>query len=106
MIAIHGEIQAVESGRWDKLNNPLKHAPHTADVVTAEDWDRPYPRALGAFPSRHQHAFKFWPAVGRVDNVYGDRNPVCTCVGMEEVISCASQKQVVNLRHIGTTLKG
>ncbi len=83
MIAIHGEIQAVESGRFDKANNPLKNAPHTADTLAAEDWDRPYSRAQAAFPARHQQEFKFWPAVGRVDNVHGDRNPVCTCAGME-----------------------
>jgi len=83
LIAIHGEMAAVTSGESDKLNNPLKHAPHTAAVVTATEWNRPYSRQTAAFPDRHTRASKFWPAVGRVDNVYGDRNLVCSCVGME-----------------------
>jgi glycine dehydrogenase len=83
LIAIHGEMQAVANGEADKANNVLKHAPHTARVVCADKWDRPYPRELAAFPDRHTRASKFWPSVGRVDNVYGDRNLVCSCVGME-----------------------
>jgi glycine dehydrogenase len=83
LIAIHGEMAAVASGTSDKLNNPLKHAPHTAKVVCAETWDHPYARDTAAFPDRFTRASKFWPAVGRVDNVYGDRNLVCSCVGME-----------------------
>ncbi|HRI83065.1 MAG TPA: glycine dehydrogenase (aminomethyl-transferring), partial [Opitutaceae bacterium] len=83
LIAIHGEMAAVASGESDKANNPLKHAPHTAAVVTATEWNRPYTRETAAFPDHHTRASKFWPAVGRVDNVYGDRNLVCSCVGME-----------------------
>ena len=83
MIAIHGEMQAVANGESDKANNPLKHAPHTAKVVCADEWDRPYSREVAAFPAPWTRASKFWPAVGRVDNVYGDRNLVCSCVGME-----------------------
>ncbi|MDP3071689.1 MAG: aminomethyl-transferring glycine dehydrogenase [Opitutaceae bacterium] len=83
LIAIHGEMQAVAHGESDKASNPLKHAPHTAKVVCADKWDRPYARELAAFPDQHTRASKFWPAVGRVDNVYGDRNLVCSCVGME-----------------------
>jgi len=83
MIAIHGEMQAIESGAVDKQNNLLKNAPHTVDMVAADNWDRPYPRESAAFPVKSLRDYKFWPAVGRVDNVYGDRNPVCTCVGME-----------------------
>ena len=83
MIAIHGELQAVVSGEADAMNNPLKQAPHTAQVVCADDWDRPYSRELAAFPAPWTRASKFWPAVGRVDNVYGDRNLICSCVGME-----------------------
>ena len=83
LIAIHGEMQAVVNGEADKTNNPLKHAPHTARVVCTDAWDRPYSRELAAFPSPSTRASKFWPAVGRVDNVYGDRNLVCSCVGME-----------------------
>ncbi len=83
MISIHGEMQAVVNGESDKLNNPLKHAPHTAKVVCADEWNRPYSRETAAFPDRFTRASKFWPAVGRVDNVYGDRNLVCSCIGME-----------------------
>ncbi len=83
MIAIHGEIVAVERGEADAKNNVLKNAPHTADMVAADVWDRPYSREQAAFPVAALRDWKFWPAVGRVDNVYGDRNLVCSCVGME-----------------------
>ncbi len=83
MIAIHTEIMAVENGQVDRQNNLLKNAPHTADMLAEEPWNRPYSRREAAFPTPHQLAWKFWPAVGRIDNVHGDRNPVCTCVGME-----------------------
>ena len=82
MISIHGEMQAVVNGESDKTNNPLKHAPHTAKVVCGDEWDRPYSRELAAFPSDFARQAKFWPSVGRVDNVYGDRNLVCSCIGM------------------------
>jgi glycine dehydrogenase len=75
-------MQAVAEGRADPADNPLKHAPHTARVVCADAWTRSYSREVAAFPDRHTRAAKFWPAVGRVDNVYGDRNLVCSCVGM------------------------
>ena len=91
MIAIHGEMQAVANGEADKASNPLKHAPHTARVVCADEWNRPYSRELAAFPDRHTRAAKFWPSVGRVDNVYGDRNLVCSCVGMEAYAAPAAQ---------------
>jgi len=81
--AIHGEMAAVASGESDKLNNPLKHAPHTAAAVCATEWPHPYSRECAAFPDKWTRASKFWPATGRVDNVYGDRNLVCSCVGME-----------------------
>ena len=83
LISIHGEMAAVASGESDRLNNPLKHAPHTAPAVTATDWNHPYSRETAAFPDKWTRASKFWPATGRVDNVYGDRNLVCSCVGME-----------------------
>ena len=83
LISIHGEMAAVASGESDKANNPLKRAPHTAAVVAATEWDHPYSRETAVFPDKHTRAAKFWPAVGRVDNVYGDRNLVCSCVGME-----------------------
>jgi glycine dehydrogenase len=85
MIAIHGEIQAIETGRIDARDNPLKNAPHTADQVVAEPWTHPYSRETAAFPAPWLKDGKYWPAVARIDNVYGDRNPVCTCVGMESL---------------------
>ncbi|MEZ5414675.1 MAG: aminomethyl-transferring glycine dehydrogenase [Opitutaceae bacterium] len=91
LISIHGELSAVASGESDKLDNPLKHAPHTAAVVTASEWTHPYSRESAAFPDKHTRAAKFWPAVGRVDNVYGDRNLVCSCVGMEAYAANAAQ---------------
>ncbi|MEW5304032.1 MAG: hypothetical protein WDW36_006667 [Sanguina aurantia] len=76
MIAIRAEIKEVEDGTADKENNCLKHAPHTADVVTAENWTRPYTRERASFPTEWVKNSKFWPTVSRVDNVYGDRNLV------------------------------
>jgi glycine dehydrogenase len=83
LISIRAEIQVIESGQVDGQNNLLKNAPHTADMVAADTWNRPYSREQAAFPAKGLREHKFWPAVGRVDNVYGDRNPVCTCAGME-----------------------
>jgi glycine dehydrogenase len=79
MIAIREEIREIEEGRADRAVNLLKMAPHTAEVVTADAWDRPYARERAAFPSASTRAHKFWPAVARVDNAYGDRNLVCAC---------------------------
>jgi len=67
----------------DARNNLLKNAPHTADVVCGDAWERPYSRARAAFPVAGLQEFKFWPSVARVDNVFGDRNLVCSCAGME-----------------------
>jgi glycine dehydrogenase len=89
LISIHGEMAAVANGESDRLNNPLKHAPHTAAAVCATEWPHPYSRETAAFPDKHTRASKFWPAVGRVDNVYGDRNLVCSCVGMEAYADAA-----------------
>jgi glycine dehydrogenase len=83
LISIHGEITQIADGRLDKADNPLKHAPHTAGAVCANTWTHAYPRELAAFPDAWTRASKFWPAVGRVDNVYGDRNLICSCAGME-----------------------
>ncbi|MBI5800074.1 MAG: aminomethyl-transferring glycine dehydrogenase, partial [Verrucomicrobia bacterium] len=82
MIAIHAEMTAVETGKADKANNLLKGAPHTADQI-AGDWQRPYTREQAAFPVKSLVDYKFWPPVARVDNVFGDRNLVCSCAGME-----------------------
>ncbi|MBP8261306.1 MAG: aminomethyl-transferring glycine dehydrogenase [Verrucomicrobia bacterium] len=83
MIAIHAEILAVEHGKADPVLNPLKQAPHPAETVSANRWDRPYTREQAAYPVPSLRDFKFWPAVARVDNVYGDRNPVWTWAGFE-----------------------
>ncbi|MFM7804338.1 MAG: aminomethyl-transferring glycine dehydrogenase [Verrucomicrobiota bacterium] len=83
MISIHAEILEVESGQVDARNNLLKNAPHTADQIASETGDRSYSRDRAAFPVAGLREFKFWPASGRVDNVFGDRNLGCSCVGME-----------------------
>ncbi len=81
MIAIREEIRQVENGTWPQDNNPLKNAPHTADSLMAADWDRAYPREVGgALKGRVAGSVKYWPPVGRVDNVYGDRNLFCSCL--------------------------
>ncbi len=84
MIAIRGEITKVEKGEWPQDNNPLKHAPHTAASLLGAEWDRPYSREVGAFPLATLKSVKYWPPVGRVDNVYGDRNLFCSCVPLTE----------------------
>ncbi|MBE7470177.1 MAG: aminomethyl-transferring glycine dehydrogenase [Anaerolineales bacterium] len=83
LIAIREEIRAIEQGQADRENNPLKHAPHTAAVVMSDGWDRPYSREQAAFPAPWVRQSKFWPAVSRIDNVYGDRNLFCVCLPME-----------------------
>jgi glycine dehydrogenase len=83
MIAIRAEIRAVEQGRMDKADNPLKNAPHTAAEIAASDWTHPYSREQAAFPLPFVKAQKYWPPVKRVDNVHGDRNLVCTCAPLE-----------------------
>ena len=85
MISIHGEIEAVAKGKIDKENNPLKNAPHTARQVASEKWDHPYSREQAAFPASWTREHKFWPAVARIDNVYGDRNLFCSCPVVEEL---------------------
>lgn len=84
MIAIRDEIRKIEAGQWPQDNNPLKHAPHTAASLLGADWDRPYPRETGAFPLASLKLVKYWPPVGRVDNVYGDRNLFCSCVPVSD----------------------
>ena len=83
MIAIRAEIRAIEQGRMDRADNPLKNAPHTAAEITAETWAHPYSREQAAFPLPFVKARKYWPPVKRVDNVYGDRNLVCSCAPLE-----------------------
>lgn len=84
LIEIRNEIREVEEGRADKENNVLKNAPHTAAIITADDWNRPYSRQKAAYPLPFVKEAKFWPSVSRVDNAYGDRNLVCSCLPMEE----------------------
>jgi glycine dehydrogenase len=79
MIAIREEIRAVEEGRAPREDNVLKRAPHTVRAVTADEWDRPYTRHQAAFPAPWIALRKFWPAVARIDNPFGDRNLMCTC---------------------------
>ena len=83
MLAIREEIQAVQDGEISAEDSPLHHAPHTADQVTAAHWDRPYSRQTAAFPAPWVYENKFWPAVARIDNTYGDRNLVCACPPLE-----------------------
>ncbi|MEK7869720.1 MAG: aminomethyl-transferring glycine dehydrogenase, partial [Nitrospirota bacterium] len=83
MIAIRAEIQEVADGRQPRTNNVLKNAPHTATTVTATDWNRPYTREQAAFPTPSVRANKFWPAVSRIDEAYGDRHLICTCPPMD-----------------------
>ncbi len=83
MIQIREEIRAVEDGRLDREDNPLKHAPHTATQVSASEWTRAYPRELAAFPLPSLKLQKYWPPVSRVDNVYGDKNVMCACIPVD-----------------------
>jgi glycine dehydrogenase len=88
MLAIREEIRAIEEGRMDKANNPLKHAPHTVrDLVGS--WERPYSREAACFPSGSLGMDKYWPPINRVDNAYGDRNLVCACPPVESYSEAA-----------------
>lgn len=84
MIAIRNEISDVETGLLDKVNNPLKNAPHTAAIITGNDWDKPYTRQKAGFPLPYVALNKFWPSVGRVNDTFGDRTLICTCPPIEE----------------------
>jgi len=83
MIQIRAEIEAIEDGRLDREDNPLKHAPHTATAVSASQWTHAYPRELAAFPLASLKQSKYWPPVARVDNVYGDKNIMCACIPVD-----------------------
>src|SRR6201993_5363687 len=84
MIAIREEIRAIEEGRMDRADNPLKHAPHSASALLADGWEHRYTREQAAYPLASLRQNKYWPPVGRADNVYGDRNLFCACVPIEE----------------------
>jgi glycine dehydrogenase len=83
MIAIREEIRAIEEGRSDRKDNTLKHAPHTAQILLADTWNHSYSREQAAYPAPWTREHKFWPAVSRIDNAYGDRHFVCSCLPME-----------------------
>jgi glycine dehydrogenase len=80
MIAIRAEIRMIEQGRMDRHDNVLKNAPHTAASLLSNDWNHPYGREQAAYPVPGLKEHKYWPPVGRADNVYGDRNLFCSCV--------------------------
>jgi glycine dehydrogenase len=77
--AIRSEIEAVETGAWDAAESTLKQAPHTAEMVTADEWDQAYSRETAAYPADWVRDRKFWPTVRRVNDAYGDRNLYCAC---------------------------
>jgi glycine dehydrogenase len=83
MISIRGEIAEIEQGLLDRQDNPLKHAPHTMEAVVSDAWSHGYSREKAAFPAPWTREWKFWPAVARVDNAYGDRNVICACPPIE-----------------------
>ncbi len=87
MIEIRKEIEEIRNGTYDKVNNVLKNAPHTAAVVTSSSWVLPYTREKAAYPLEFISSNKFWPSVGRVDNAHGDRNLFCSCIPLEEYSS-------------------
>jgi glycine dehydrogenase len=84
MISIREEIQAIESGALDPTDNPLVNAPHTAAALVDSQWPHPYSREQAVFPSAAVKAHKYWPPVGRIDNVHGDRNLICSCPPLSE----------------------
>jgi glycine dehydrogenase len=84
MLAIRGEIRAIENGDLDREDNPLRNAPHTMQEIGRDDWNHAYSRAQAAWPESRLRDSKFWPVVGRIDNTYGDRNLVCSCPPMTD----------------------
>ena len=83
MISIREEIRRVESGEWDREDNPLRNAPHTAEDVTADEWSHPYPRSVAGYPVAELRLAKYWPPVSRIDGAAGDRNLMCACPPLE-----------------------
>jgi glycine dehydrogenase len=83
LMSIHAEIEAVANGKANRQSNVLKNAPHTARQIASDKWNRPYSREQAAFPTPWTREHKFWPAVARIDNVYGDRNLFCSCPPVE-----------------------
>jgi glycine dehydrogenase len=91
MIAIREEIKAIECGQYAVSDSPLRNAPHTVKDLLSESWNRPYSRATGCTPGDMTLANKYWAPVGRIDNVYGDRNLMCTCPPLEQYAETGSE---------------
>ena len=83
MISIRNETKKIENGEWDKENNPLKNAPHPAEDLTDPKWEYLYPKEIAFYPLESSRQKKYWPPTARIDNVFGDRNLVCSCPPME-----------------------
>ena len=94
MLAIRDEIRAVEDGRYDRVDNPLRMAPHTVGELTASEWSHPYTREVAAYPLNEIRGRKFWPAVARIDDAHGDRNLICTCPALSEYAEPAVPEEV------------
>jgi glycine dehydrogenase len=91
LLSVRAEIKAIESGEYNKENNPLKNSPHTLTMLTSDSWDFPYTRAKASFPLPYLAENKFWPSVRRVDDAYGDRNLICTCEPMESYMEAENE---------------
>jgi glycine dehydrogenase len=96
LVAIRREILDVVEGRTDPRDNVLKNAPHTAEEVASDAWSHPYSREQAAYPLPFVRANKFWPAVGRIDNPYGDRNLICSCPPIEAYVDDSYQLSAVS----------
>ncbi len=90
MIGIREEIEEIKFGKIDPINNPLKQSPHTLKTVTSDDWDRPYSRKKAAYPLPNQEQYKFWPSVSRINNAHGDRNLICSCPSVQDLVDVNS----------------
>lgn len=95
LISIREEIKEIESGKADRVNNVLKNAPHTSEVALSDNWDKPYSRQKAVYPLKWIKDNKFWPSVSRIDNAYGDRNLVCSCLPLEEYETESSEKEAI-----------
>jgi glycine dehydrogenase len=105
MIAIRQEAARVGDGTWPKDDNPLRNAPHTAEMVTGDEWPHPYPRSLAAYPVAALRAAKYWPPVRRVDGAHGDRNLMCTCPP-PEAFDAEARDAAVRVRGAVTSSSG
>ena len=90
LISIYHEIKAIENGEADKKDNVLKNAPHTQQIICANEWTKPYTREHAAFPLPHIKGNKFWPSISRVNNTYGDRNLICICEPIESYMEAVA----------------